>query len=222
MKNWIYAVALLAASPLSAATVVNGSFELAPRDRGTFGADFASMNDRGRSWDVWMSLPGWHTGSGSGIEVQTDRTLRLIDAQDGDHYVELDSHGGSSNSSMYQDIFLTTGTYELSFFYSPRTRNPRSNGIGYSVTGNSETLLSDAVTGPNRDIRRRVWTEITDRFSVRADGMVRLSFSARGREDTLGGFIDNVSIAPVPLPAAGWMLLAGMVGLGAMRARRKS
>jgi hypothetical protein len=31
----------------------------------------------------------------------------------------------------------------------------------------------------------------------------------------------NVAIAPVPLPAAGWMLLAGLLGFGALKARRE-
>ncbi len=75
-----------------AATVVNGSFEDTPGFSGS------------RTWQVYNSIDGWSTTSGAGIEIQSNATLGGIDAQDGDKYVELDSHGSDSNSMMSQDI----------------------------------------------------------------------------------------------------------------------
>lgn len=45
----------------------------------------------------------------------------------------------------------------------------------------------------------------------------RLNRALVGREVT----ISQVQTAPIPLPAAGWMLLAGVLGLGALKVRRK-
>jgi hypothetical protein len=53
-------------------------------------------------------------------------------------------------------------------------------------------------------------------FSFRMPGE-QINRALVGRDVT----ISQVQIAPVPLPAAGWMLLAGVLGLGALKARRK-
>lgn len=223
MKAVIYALALSAAAPLSAATLlVNGGFEQSPGMAGAYGGTFEDLPTAGRSWDVWTELPGWQTSSGAGIEVQTDRTLNIIDAHHGAYYVELDSHGANSNTTMYQDVELEAGTYELSFFYSPRRAEADTNGIAYSVLASSGSLLSETITGPGGGVPRRSWTEVTQRFTLTQSETIRLSFTATGTQDTYGGFLDDVSLAPVPLPAAGWMLLMGVAGMAALRARRTS
>lgn len=219
MKSFVIAaLAAMIVAPATAATtsnlVTNGSFENVPSNSG----DIVNAGN----WDVYTSIEGWNSQAGvngSGIEVQTNPTLRFIDAQDGGRYVELDSHRGTyTNSTMYQDVMLTAGTYRFSFYYSPRTRNVNSNGISYSVG----SYVSGLATGPSNGVQRGSWTEFAETFTVAGDETVRLTFSAVGRDDSLGGLVDNVSIAPVPLPAAGWMLLAGVAGLGALRGRRKA
>lgn len=209
------ALVMAIAGPGQAATVLNGSFE---------NVSGGSVNlDRG-SWKVYDSLPGWTTIDGNGIEVQTNPTLGSIDAQDGNRYVELDSHPGpNSNSTMRQQISLDAGTYELSFYYSPRTNQANSNGIFYSVaeaSGSGSSLTYGMVTGPNPSTPRGSWTEIVAQFTVGSGGLFNLDFGATGRADTLGGLIDNVSIAPVPLPAGMVLLLTAFGGL-ALAKRRK-
>ena len=205
------------AGAANAATVVNGSFEMDPGVAGNFGGDFSTLpTTDSRTWDVWDGLPGWTVHSGSGIEIQTERTLGFS-PQDGDRYVELDSHPGpNSNTTIYQDILFEAGYYELSFWYSPRTTNAGSNGIGFGVDGIFESLVS----GPSGVYPRRTWTEVTYHFEVASDTTQRLFFGATGRQDTLGGFIDNVSISEIPVPASALLLLGGLFGLGMMR--RKS
>lgn len=199
----------------SAATVMNGGFDEAPGVKGHRGNTFEDMPTAahgGHSWDIWSSLPGWTTTRGAGIEVQSDRTLGGIDAHSGQYYVELDSH---NNSSMEQVLSLKKGTYDLSFWYAPRTNRSGSNGIAFSVGS-----MADSVTGPNGTYRRGEWTEVTRRFTIDADGDYALSFAATGRSDSYGGLIDTVGISAVPLPATALLLLGGLAGLGAMR--RKS
>lgn len=216
------ALSVAVALPASAASIVtNGSFETGvPGNVGglNFNSNFNNLNTSGSSWDVWKSLNGWTSMSGPGIEVQSNRTLSTINAQEGTRYVELDSNG---NSSMGQNVALQAGRYLLSFWYSPRTSNANTNGIEYAV-GN---LVSGAVTNGNpAGAVPGTWTLVSALFTVKSAGSYLLAFGASGRNDTYGGLIDNVAIdpAPVPLPAAGVGLMLGLGSLAAMRRRRKA
>jgi hypothetical protein len=217
----------LCVSAASAATVVNGSFE---QDPGTNGiknnSSFANLAvSGGESWDIFTALPGWTTTSGRGIEIQTAQTLATINAQDGQHYVELDS---DNNSSMEQTInFGSTGSYILSFFYSPRDGRTESNVIDYSLfdaLSPLTTVLSGSVTGPGQVPLTAVgaWTQITAKFVITQAGNYNLRFAASGTDNSFGGFIDNVSIVPVPVPvpAAGFLLIGALGGLAALRRRK--
>ena len=215
------AVALMAFSAAATAStiVTNGGFESGvPRNKKGLqnGALFGNLNSSGPSWDRWLAINGWTRTYGSGIEVQSNRTLSTIDAQEGTHYVELDSN---SNSGMRQTLKLGHGDYVLSFWYSPRTSNPKTNGIEYAV-GN----LTGGYVTTNRPVSAvvGVWTQIFSKFSVAKRGAYDLKFSATGVSDSYGGLLDNVSVAPVPLPAAGFGLMAALGGLASLKRRRKA
>lgn len=198
-------VALGTGGAATAATVVNGSFENVELTNGG-------------NWQVFNSIDGWSTVSGSGIEIQTGPTLGYIDAQDGDKYVELDSH---DNSAMKQAIYFEVGLYELSFWFSPRKKGSDaaaalSNVIDYSIG----TLLNGTVTGPTAETPYDIWTNIKKTFTVKTAGSYDLVFAADGTENTYGGLIDNVSISAIPLPAGGMLLLTALGGLGLARRRK--
>lgn len=203
-----FATALLSGAS-SAVTVQNGSFENVTGGVSTY---------NGGSWQVYTSIPEWTTTSGNGIEIQTSGTLGSFAAQDGNQYVELDGHpSGASNSTMQQMVSLGAGTYNLSFYYSPRTSTFGTNGIAFSVG----PLLS-AVTGATAGASVGSWTQIVEQFTVGSAGSYALSFSAFGDQDTYGGLIDNVAIAPVPLPAGVALLLTAIGGLSFLRYRQRA
>lgn len=210
-----------------ATTVINGGFEETPGNpTGAFGDKLGSLasGSGNGSWDVYKTIPGWKTASGAGIEIQTNNTLGSIDAHSGKHYVELDSHGRHSNSTMQQVINLAAGQYRLSFYFSPRTANAKSNGIAYSITDFlCDTLVSGAITGPGKDTAVGTWTLVTALFTVKEGGSkVKLAFSATGKQDTYGGLIDDVSISAVPLPPTAILLGSALVGAAAVSRRRRA
>lgn len=231
MKNALAALVISTALafPAGAATIVqNGSFEtpVPGNSRGLINNSvYGNMPNTGGGWDIWRSLPGWTLASGPGIEVQTNRTLGTIDAQDGKYYLELDS---TANSAIQQFINLAVGRYQLSFYYSPRTNVVGDNGISFGVnkqTGTSSfvSLLSGSISGPNGLSAVGRWTKVSAIFNVATAGSYQLRLGAIGTSNGVGGFIDNVSVkvATVPVPAAGGMLMAAMAGLGALRRRRR-
>ena len=205
------------AKPIQSPLIQNGSFEVGPNGnpRGLAnGARFQNLNVAGPSWDVWRDLNGWNGGTRLGIEVQSDRTQPFIDAQDGDHYIQLDTVG---NSSMSQRLKLGMTKYVLSFFYSPVNLNAATNGIAYNLG----RVVSGQVTVGTNGATVGVWTEIRTTFIIPRGGNYDLTFAAIGTSDSIGGLVDNVTLTPIPLPATGFLLLAGLAGLGAKRRRRR-
>jgi hypothetical protein len=221
------ALAIGMVSSASAVTVFNGDFE--DTSSSVPGNGLANNNTLpslaggtgNRSWDVFTEIPGWTTLGGSGIEVQTNNTLRTIDAHSGKHYIELDSHpnniSGLTNSSMKQVIYLAAGLYKLSFWYSPRESNPDTNGIGYGIVG-----VLDVITGPGFGTNVGAWTLVEKLFDVDTAGDQTLFFFASGKADQLGGLVDTVSISAVPLPPTAILLGSAFVGAAFLRRRRSA
>jgi len=215
-------LAAVLAVPASASSVLfNGSFETGSSVTGHTGQSFGDLagNTGGASWEIFQSLDGWTTTAGDGIEVQTSGTLSTHDAFDGEHYVEL---GARFNSRMEQTVTLDEGLYRLSFYYAPRVQSRTTNRMGFGVF---DELLGDTVLSSSVNARlseQPDWERITREFRVSAGGDYSVYFVATGRNDAVGGLIDNVSLAPIPLPASGLLLLAGLGGMAALRRRKKA
>ncbi len=153
--------------------VTNGSFEL--------------PNIAPVSFGFFAAIPGWTATSGN-IEIQ-DNVAGAPAAGNGDQFVELDSF---ANSGMEQTLTTVAGEeYLLTFDYSPRPGQlPNSNGIEVFWDGNSLGVITadGTITGGITD-----WN--THQFFVMATGAsTDLEFVAVGISNTLGGYIDVVSV----------------------------
>ncbi len=216
----VLAAALAGFTPAQSATVpiLNSSFEAGTTGRLTGfrnGLRFDQLNTTGAGWDTFTGLQGWTTVSGRRIEVHSDRDPGSLDAQNGDHFISLD---GGRNSTIQQSVSLAAGRYMLSFWYSPETANVATNAIGYSLG----SLVSGQVSRGTNGAAVGAWTQIQTLFTVTTGGSYALSFGALGTANRTGGFLDNITIAAIPVPAAGYGLLSALIGLGGMRRRRRN
>ena len=211
------ALSLAAAAPASAGVIFFDSFE--KQDTGSWAVYQSGVGDNG----AWTSV------GGSGIEIQ-DQSLGISDAFDGEQYIELDSDNrrggvaGDTNSTMAANIDFVAGrTYEISFAYKPRTNRADDNGIrlmaavfdGLNVSGEDVLLEANETTSTLSD-----WIVYSVIYTAES-GVNALAFEAFGRDNSLGGFIDAVKVAEVPLPAALPLFGFGLAGLAAIRRRKR-
>jgi hypothetical protein len=185
---------LLTSSP-RANLLVNGSFDDPTVAPGTY--------------SLFASIAGWSISSGPWIEIQNHVAGS---PHDGNQYLELDS---TANTSVYQDVNTAAGArYLLTFWYSPRPGvGAGSNGVDLIVDGTSNTLL----IGEGAGLPDTVWTQYS--FLVIGDGSTRIEFAGTGISDSLGGYIDAVSLTTVPEPNA--LVLLAAAGLAAFSTLRK-
>ncbi len=205
-------LSLIVVSAISQASLItNGSFEQTTfADYSTsvgavFNTDLHAYENKNRAWDVFYRLPGWVTTHGNGIELQKNVVTR---SQDGSHHVELDSHPrGASNAVMTQTLnSLTVGAdYLLEFYYKARTNTNNDNGINvfwYDAATNFDFDMNAVLIADSTHRLTKSWAQQSVSFTAQAQSM-NLSFAAFGRQNTLGGLIDNVSlkqVAAVPEP----------------------
>lgn len=156
-------------------------------------------------WYVYTGtqVPGWEVVSGAGVEIQNNAAGA---PQEGEQHVELDSHGSGSQSAIEQVINTVPGEqYRLTFYHSPRPNNGPSDGsdneieFSVEVVSASGSLVNQTVgmtySGSGTD-----WDVYSYSF-VALDEETTIRFSDAGSQpDTLGGYIDAVSVYELDCP----------------------
>ena len=207
LKNWLSLTTITVtlagvfawSGTASASLITNGGFE-------------SNTWTTGNAYRIVNYIDGWGVGS-NGIEQRHGEVARLS-ASEGAQYVELDTH---ANSSIWQDVTLTAGTYRLSFDYSPRGNDQGPNDSNMDVTFGSLLTLNIKDT----DYADNTWATITKDITVDTDQTIRLTFAAAGNSNSYGANLDNVSLTAVPVPAALPLFGTALIGL-VFAGRRRS
>ncbi|MCP4322255.1 MAG: PEP-CTERM sorting domain-containing protein [Alteromonadales bacterium] len=224
---------LLSSSIVSASLITNGSFETLTFDNNstTLGivksTNLKSFKNKKRAWDVFYALPGWVTTAGNGIELQKNVVTK---SAEGKNHVELDSHPrSSSNSAMTQslDSLIIGADYLLEFSYKPRTNLVNDNGINvfwYDTAVKFDINMEEYFSINSTSKKQPDWAVQSIVLTAQSETM-DLSFGAFGKQNTLGGLLDNISLVQmnsgptnnVPEPST---LALSVLGFGLLVRRR--
>jgi hypothetical protein len=163
--------------------IINGSFEEG-HGLGT------------NQWGLFEYLPGWYANTikrNAAIEVQNGPNIGGISASDGTAKVELDAHDkdgySSSDVVVVQDIVTNSNElYILSFDYSARVANNKKTNRARVLWNGKKVanLNNNSVGWKSYSIQVKSISEIQ-----------RLEFIGKQDSDTVGGYIDNISLKKV-------------------------
>jgi hypothetical protein len=174
--------------------------------------DFESPALATGSYAMFPSISGWTLTSGPDIEIQNNVAGAPFNGQ---QFTELDSDG---SSSIAQTVATTVGkAYILTFAFSPRPGTPvADNVLGVSWNGGQVAKLSaDGSALPTTD-----WKKFS--YKVVATGTSStLGFADLGTSNSLGTYLDNVTLNPVPEPASVAGFIVGGIALGLLGLRRR-
>ncbi len=155
---------------LASNLVTNGSFEDTPVQADSFG--------------VYSAIKGWTKISGVGFKVDR-RTERFGEAADGTAWIELDAYG--QNTTVGQNVDTLTGRdYTLSVDFTSGGRDVSSTEVDVFWEGEKIDRLTGG--GPGSWKTYQYLVKGSDR------NVSTLAFRAVGAVDSVGGFIDNVSL----------------------------
>ncbi len=200
MKTSLIALAALAAvasTGASAATIVNGGFET--------GAPTGSFN-------TTSTLSGWN------VTPAIDHIGTFWQAHSGIASIDLNA---TSAGTISQDVATIVGTvYQISFWMAGNpTGAPTAKTLDLSATGGANTGYSFNTASTTQ--QNMGWVNYFYNFTATsANTTVTFASTTTGAN---GPALDDISIAAVPEPATWGMMILGFGAIGgAMRSRRRS
>jgi hypothetical protein len=162
-----------------------------------------------------LAPAGWSISNGGSVDIIANGTYGITCRGMTGNCIDLDGTTGKSGKLLSPGFSLTGGqTYTAQFVLSGNDRIKQTDVVAvdfgtsvasFSVKENTGFLV-DSVT-----------------FTPATTGTYFLSFLDNS-SDNVGAILDNVKVfsGVVPLPAAAWLLLSGLAGMGLMARRRSA
>jgi hypothetical protein len=238
MSNRISAALFIAALAIvsieaRAALIVNGDFDANP-----VSGNFATVTPSSS-----FQMTGWRVVTAGG---NTSASIDLVkapywQAHSGANSVDLFGSNTQQPSFLAQTFSVgagQVGTYRLSFFHSVNTDAARDQGLfadivtgtgigGTSVATSSTSFFYDIPADGNPTKQSMAWKQgfLDVTFAAAGDYTLWFQGNTQFGNRNQGAALDSVTLdaAVVPLPAAGWLMVAGLgmvFGLGRRRIAR--
>ncbi len=169
--------------------IVNGSFE---------------EPNVGGDWNVFESVLGWsfdwiNSGGAPTPKLELHKGVSGWLSDDGLQHAELDgdwygpsNSGQGGSTKLWQDIPTVPGKeYELKFSFSGRP----NTGVGDNVLGvllNGSDITGSSFSKSN-NTGQTAWEQYTHKFTANSTS-TKVQFQDEGTENSLGTFLDNVSL----------------------------
>jgi hypothetical protein len=172
----------------------------------TFNGDTPALN---------ATPAGWSISNGGTVDIVANGTYGITCPG---NCIDLNGSTGNAGDLVSPNLSLTGGqTYTAQFVLSGNQRITQTDTVTVDF---GSTVASFSVNKNDHFVE-----PVT--FAPTISGVYTLSFLDTSTNpsfpsDNIGAILDNVSVQAVPLPAAAWLLLSGLAGMGLMARRRSA